>query len=36
MPEIIFLMGKSATGKDHIYEQLVYDKADAGGRSGGR
>ena len=31
MPEIIFLMGKSATGKDHI-----YDKADAGGRSGGR
>ena len=26
MPEIIFLMGKSATGKDHIYEQLAHDE----------
>lgn len=26
MPEIVFLMGKSATGKDHIYELLVKDK----------
>ena len=26
MPEIIFLMGNSATGKDHIYEQLAHDE----------
>lgn len=26
MPEIVFLMGKSATGKDHIYELLAQDK----------